>query len=155
MRLAQHLTALRAWCKQCLPGRWNPHVPRPGTVVMRGSMVKRLRSCMIMSTPAPRSTAPSSQHSHPPFAHLFVPKRQARAIREPIRYLLLELYTPRLSFLSPRPHEDPPPPDVPPASFPTSYRSPSVLLWAGRSSAPAPDSHVSCYTRSLPRQRLK
>ena len=24
MRLAQHPSALRAWCKQCLSGRWNP-----------------------------------------------------------------------------------------------------------------------------------
>ena len=31
MRLAQHLTALRAWCKQCLPGRGKPDVLRPGS----------------------------------------------------------------------------------------------------------------------------
>ena len=30
MRLAQHLTALCAWCKQSLPGRWKPDVLRPG-----------------------------------------------------------------------------------------------------------------------------
>ena len=54
MRLAQqHLTALRAWCKLCLPGRWKPDVLRPGIVGMRESMVIRLRPCMTMSTPPP------------------------------------------------------------------------------------------------------
>ena len=38
MRLAEHLTALCAWCKHCLPD-----VLRPGLVRMRGSMVMRLR----------------------------------------------------------------------------------------------------------------
>ena len=47
----QHLTALHAWCKQCLPGRFQPDVLRPGVVGMRGSMVIRLRPCMITSTP--------------------------------------------------------------------------------------------------------
>ena len=45
MRLAQHLSALRAWCKQCPPGRWKPNVLRPGIVGMRRSMVIRLRPC--------------------------------------------------------------------------------------------------------------
>ena len=45
MRLAEHLTALRAWCKQCLPGWWKSDVLRPGGVGMRGSMVIRLRPC--------------------------------------------------------------------------------------------------------------
>ena len=45
MRLVQHLTAIRAWCKQCLPGWENPDVPRPGIVGIRGSMVLRLRPC--------------------------------------------------------------------------------------------------------------
>ena len=49
-RLAELLTALRAWCKQCLPGRSKPDVLRPGIVGMRGSIVIRLRPCMIMST---------------------------------------------------------------------------------------------------------
>ena len=31
--------SLRAWCKQCLPGRWKPGVLRPGIVGMQGSMV--------------------------------------------------------------------------------------------------------------------
>ena len=55
LRLAQNLSALRGWCKQCLPGRRKPDVLRPGIVGMRGSMVVRLRPCMItsISTPAP------------------------------------------------------------------------------------------------------
>ena len=43
--LAEHLTARRAWCKQCLPGWWTPNVLRPGIVGMRGSMIIRLRPC--------------------------------------------------------------------------------------------------------------
>ena len=42
MRLADHLTAvtaLRAWCKQCLPGRSKPDVLRPGTIGMHASRV--------------------------------------------------------------------------------------------------------------------
>ena len=39
MRLAERLTVLRAWGKQCLPGRWKPDVLCPGIVGMRGSMV--------------------------------------------------------------------------------------------------------------------
>ena len=58
MRLAQYLTALRAWSKQCLPGRWKPDVLRPGNVGTLGSMVIRLRPCMTMSTPPPRALAP-------------------------------------------------------------------------------------------------
>ena len=45
MRLAEHVTARRAWCKQCLPGWCKPDVLRPGIVGMRGSMVIRLRPC--------------------------------------------------------------------------------------------------------------
>ena len=45
MRHAEHLTAIRAWCKQCLPGRLKPDVLRPGTVGMRSSMVLRPRPC--------------------------------------------------------------------------------------------------------------
>ena len=33
------LTALSAWCKQCLPGQWKPHVLCPGIEEMRESMV--------------------------------------------------------------------------------------------------------------------
>ena len=47
-RLAGHLTALRkAWCRQRLPGRWQPDVLGPGIVWMRGSAVMRLRPCII------------------------------------------------------------------------------------------------------------
>ena len=53
MRFAQHLTALRTWYKQCVPGRWKPDVLRPGIVGMREFMVIPLRSCMIMSTEYP------------------------------------------------------------------------------------------------------
>lgn len=38
-------------CKQCLPGRSTLNVLRPGIVGMRGSIVIRLRRCMIMITP--------------------------------------------------------------------------------------------------------
>ena len=37
MRLAEHLTALRTWCKQCLPGWCKPDVLRPGILGMQGS----------------------------------------------------------------------------------------------------------------------
>ena len=53
MRLVQHLTALRAWCGQCLPDRCKPDVLRPGIVGMRDYWVIRLRPCMISSTPFP------------------------------------------------------------------------------------------------------
>ena len=43
MRLAEHLTALRAWRKHYLPGWLKPDVLRLGVVGMRGSMVIRLR----------------------------------------------------------------------------------------------------------------
>ena len=45
MRLAEHLTTLRAWCKQCLLVLWKLDVLRPGIVGMRGSMVIRLGPC--------------------------------------------------------------------------------------------------------------
>ena len=51
IRLAEHLPALRAWCQWCLRGQSKPDVLRPGTVGMRGSMVRRLRPSMVMSTP--------------------------------------------------------------------------------------------------------
>ena len=35
MRLPEHLTALRSWCKQCLPGRRKPDMLCPGFVWMR------------------------------------------------------------------------------------------------------------------------
>ena len=53
MRPAQHPAALRARCKQCLPGRRKPDVLRPGIVGMRRSRVIRLRPRMTMSTPFP------------------------------------------------------------------------------------------------------
>ena len=45
MRLAEHPTALRAWCKQCLLGGSKPDVLRAGIVGMRGSIIIRLRQC--------------------------------------------------------------------------------------------------------------
>ena len=63
MRLAGHLTALRAWCKQCLPGQRKPDMPRIVRMLrMRGSMVIRLRPCMrsnrypLSSTPPPSTS---------------------------------------------------------------------------------------------------
>ena len=54
MGLAEHLTALRARCMQCLAGWWKPDVLRPGILWMRGSMVIRLRPCKnIEDTPPP------------------------------------------------------------------------------------------------------
>ena len=47
MRLAEHITALRAWCKQCLPRRWKIDVLRPGIAGMQGSTVIRLWPCII------------------------------------------------------------------------------------------------------------
>ena len=46
VRVAQHLTAFRAWCKQCLPVRCKPDVLCPGTERMRESMAIRLRQRM-------------------------------------------------------------------------------------------------------------
>ena len=54
----KNLTALRAWCKQCLPGRLKPDGLRPGIEGMRGSMVGRQRPCTRMSTSPPLSRAP-------------------------------------------------------------------------------------------------
>ena len=53
MRLTQHLTALRAWCKEYLPGGGKPDLFRPGIVGMRASMAIRIRPFMISSTPLP------------------------------------------------------------------------------------------------------
>ena len=56
MRLAEHLTALRAWCKQCLSGWSKPDVLRPDIVRMQGSMVIRLRPLLVTDieyTPPP------------------------------------------------------------------------------------------------------
>ena len=47
------VTVLRAWCKQCLPGRWKPDAHRPGVVWVRGSFVIRLWPCMTSSIPPP------------------------------------------------------------------------------------------------------
>ena len=54
VRLAQQLTAFRAWCKQCLFGRRKPDVVRPGMAGMRESLLIRLRAC----TPSPLLSAP-------------------------------------------------------------------------------------------------
>ena len=63
VRIAQHLTAPRAWCKQAsnqsLPGRGKPYVLRPGIAGMRGSRVIGLRPCNVMSTPRPPSSFPA------------------------------------------------------------------------------------------------
>ena len=59
MRLAEHIGALRAWCKQCLPSsvktRRAPSWHRRDARIygMQGSTVTRLRPCMTMSTPPP------------------------------------------------------------------------------------------------------
>ena len=55
MRLAEHLTELRAPCTRCLPGRRKPDVLRPGIVGMRGSIPYGLKTTALheMSTPRP------------------------------------------------------------------------------------------------------
>ena len=50
LRLAEHRTALRAWCKQCLPGWLKPDVLRPGIVAMRGSVVKEISAVLVRLT---------------------------------------------------------------------------------------------------------
>ena len=51
MRLAEHVTALRAWCKECLPGRRKPDVLRHGIV---GAIYGHTTTAMmISSTPPP------------------------------------------------------------------------------------------------------
>ena len=56
MRLAQHLTALRAWCKKYLPGRWKPDVLRPGIVLRTDARVcgHTTTAMRDMSTLSPR-----------------------------------------------------------------------------------------------------
>ena len=39
-RLAEHLTARRAWCKQCVPGWSKPDVLRPGIVRVQGYFLR-------------------------------------------------------------------------------------------------------------------
>ena len=76
MRLAEHLTirfALGA-SNQRLPGRRKHDVLRPGIAGMRGSMVIRLRPCMISSTPSPAINVlvPMEKKSrHHPFIFCF------------------------------------------------------------------------------------
>ena len=64
LRVTKQLTAIRAWCKQCLPGQRKPDVLCPGNVGMRGPMIIRLRPCMLMNTPP----HPSSARTHAPIA---------------------------------------------------------------------------------------
>ena len=66
MRLAEHLTALRVWCKQCLPGWRKPDVLRPGIVGMRGCMVIQLRPCKTEYTPPPAAPAPRLENQPSP-----------------------------------------------------------------------------------------
>ena len=61
MRLTEHLTALRAWCKQCLPGWRKFDELRPGIVGMRGSMVVGLRPCANPVHPLP--SPPPQKHT--------------------------------------------------------------------------------------------
>ena len=59
MRFAEHLTALRAWCKRRLPDWWKLDVLRPGMVGMRGPMVIRLWPCTNWVPPPPVPWKPS------------------------------------------------------------------------------------------------
>ena len=64
MRLAEHLTALCAWCKQRLPGRRKPDVLRPGPVGMRGFIFHTTRAVKdIEYTPPP---CPCIRHLNSP-----------------------------------------------------------------------------------------
>ena len=55
---AERITALRAWYKHCLPGRWKSTVLRPGIIGMHGPTIIRLRPCMISSAPPPPGLSP-------------------------------------------------------------------------------------------------
>ena len=85
MRLAECVTALRAWCKQYLHGRGeNTTCSVPGCKDMCGSMGVRLRPCVISSTPFPPWTSggidckksfPTSLLQYAPFSKM--PQTQA------------------------------------------------------------------------------
>ena len=80
MRLAQHLKALRAWCKQgCLVGKKSDAL-RPGILVMRGSMTIRLQPCMTMGTTSlpPSLPIPSAYFAGRPGAARPPPPRSRR-----------------------------------------------------------------------------
>ena len=47
LRLTEHRTALRAWCKQRRPGRWKPDMLLPGNVGMRGSNSYGLKTTVM------------------------------------------------------------------------------------------------------------
>ena len=61
-RLAQHLTALRAWCKQCLPDPLKPDLFRPGIVEIRGSGHTTTAMHDIEYTPSIPPPPPPPQH---------------------------------------------------------------------------------------------
>ena len=78
------LTPLRAWCKQCLPGRSKPDMLRPGIVGMRGgSMAIRLRPCMRSSASLLSSTPP------PPPPGSWFPECRKSPQQKPKGYCLL------------------------------------------------------------------
>ena len=100
MRISQHPTELRAWCKQCLPGRLKPDVLRPVIVGTRGPMVTRLRPCMTTSTPPSRpSVLPGkylsisyqihTTYEQPPHLRAFSRKLSGRSSRSQLRLPLL------------------------------------------------------------------
>ena len=71
MRLAEHLTAIRAWCKHSLPGRCQPDELRPGIKGIRGSMVLRTAAMHDTTTPPPPTTHPFTHLPHPVIVDIF------------------------------------------------------------------------------------
>ena len=84
MRLARHLTVLRAWCKQCLPRRGKPDVLRPGIVGIQGSMIIRPRPCMRSSTSLLSCTPPPHTHTAS-FSIATAPAPRHCKVRERVR----------------------------------------------------------------------
>ena len=67
MRLAEHLTALRAWCKQCLSGLWKPDMLPPVIVGMRGhTQYDHTTTAMHEYRVHPPPPHPTPPHSHTP-----------------------------------------------------------------------------------------
>ena len=65
VQLARHLTAVRAWCKQYLPGQRKPDVLRPGIVGKRGSIIIRTTTAMHGMSNRPPTPLPPSGHCLP------------------------------------------------------------------------------------------
>ena len=68
MRFTENLTALRAWCTRCLPGRWKPDVLRAG-IVRRDARVYGHTTVVehdMSTTPPPSTRDIALSHSQQP-----------------------------------------------------------------------------------------